>query len=261
MTKGKAKGKYNSSATRVRPFFENLRSSDPSGNSWLQKLLTVTKNEGADGPEILRIPGPIVSIVFETEAQSELGVGPSEAFLRWLLQNPDQMVWPRGRTFSPKAERWRRALMYDTEPGRNDAKAEGLRELATFGTKKSSRRWWAFEGSTKVDCYIETENLRLYIEGKRTEDLSKATDWFPVRNQFVRNLESAREHAEGKPFACLLMSESPIMVTPDQIAAGLPHLTPAERQELMRHFLGNITWEEACKATGACFADLPDTCW
>jgi hypothetical protein len=148
----------------------------------------------------------------------------------------------------------------DADLRQHEAMTEGLHQLAVIGAKKSAHRWWAFEGSTKVDCFIETDKVRIYVEGKRTEPLSSATAWFPLRNQFVRNLEAAHEHAAGKNFACVVMSESPIEVTSDQIAEGLPHLTPDEREKLLRHYLGNITWSKACDATGVCFADLPDTC-
>jgi hypothetical protein len=169
-----------------------------------------------------------------------------------------------GKKYSKQIEEWRRALIGQTGNGdvasrQREVIELGLDELAEAGPNRSARVWWAFEGSTSVDCYIKTEKFNLYVEGKRTESLSKTIDWFPTRNQFVRNLESAREHSGCEPFACILMSESPITVTPDRIAAGLPHLTLLERDELLKHYLGNITWKEACDVTGVCFEDLPDT--
>ena len=35
------------------------------------------------------------------------------------------------------------------------------------GAVKSRRKWWSFEGFTSVDCWLETNNYILLIEGKR----------------------------------------------------------------------------------------------
>jgi hypothetical protein len=46
----------------------------------------------------------------------------------------------------------------------------------------------------------------------------------------------------------------------DSLDGSLPHLSPNERQELIGHFLGCITWREACEATSP-YSDwdsLPD---
>ena len=259
-------GKFNSSATRIRPFFEALLRRDPTGSDWLPALLSPVGAQTALSEDLLNDPGEITQIVFQTETRSEKAIGPPEAFCRWLLQNPDRMVWPRGTAgkFSPDTNRWRRDLMGLAENGpigkQKQAIAAGLEQLALKGVKGSSMKWWAFEGRTKVDCYIETERLRLYVEGKRTEALSSATAWYPARNQFVRNLEAAREHAGDVPFACIMMSESPICVNQAQLDAGLPHLAPHERVGLLRRYLGNVTWGRACALTKVSFAELPDTC-
>jgi hypothetical protein len=58
-----------------------------------------------------------------------------------------------------------------------------------------SGAWWRFEGVTRLDCVLMTENLVVTIEGKRTEGLSSSTEWYPARTQIVRNLEAARPPA------------------------------------------------------------------
>ena len=145
---------------------------------------------------------------------------------------------------------------------REEAIAEALNQLAVCGASGSSKKWWAFEGRTAVDCYLATDRMRIYVEGKRTDILSPATDWYPLRNQLFRNLESAAQDAAGVPFVCLVMAEDklPQQATSTQVQRdSLPHLTQAERLSLMRHFLGTITWRDACKATGVDYDSLPDT--
>ena len=91
------------------------------------------------------------------------------------------------------------------------------------------------------------------------ESFSKGTLWYPQRYQFVRNLEAALEHSAGRPFACLLITEVPISLSSEDIAAGLPHLTTIKRGNLLRGYLGNVTWKDACVAARIDFSSLPDT--
>lgn len=63
---------------------------------------------------------------------------------------------------------------------------QALGELSRLGPTGSRRRWWAFEGFTSVDFYIQTADLRIYVEGKRTETLTLSTDWYPRRSQLLR---------------------------------------------------------------------------
>jgi hypothetical protein len=115
-----------------------------------------------------------------------------------------------------------------------------------------------------VDCVLMTPQLVVTVEGKRTEPLSAATDWYPNRSQLVRNLEAAKQLANGRSWATMILSEVPV---PDGTDSGLrtllptsaPHLDNAGREELRAHYLGNLTWQQACDATGLPFESLPRT--
>ena len=115
-----------------------------------------------------------------------------------------------------------------------------------------------------LDCVLMTDRLVVTVEGKRTEPLSAATDWYPKRSQLVRNLEAAKQLAKGRRWASVLVSES---VLPEGTEGGLdavlpdsvPHLDASDRAELHRSYLGNVTWQQACDATGVDFNSLPDT--
>jgi hypothetical protein len=56
-----------------------------------------------------------------------------------------------------------------------------------------------------IDCVLMTPELVVAIEGKRTEPLSAATDWYPKRSQLVRNLEAGKQLATCLPL-CRLCS-------------------------------------------------------
>lgn len=264
-------GIYNSSLTRVRPFFKRLISRDPSGSSWLQQLLSLAPNhEAFRGTDLLSNPG----LLRPTNLDKEEKLAPPEAFLRWLIKNPQMMTWPKKTTFGPETQAWREKLM-----GRRDltgragddhaeirrldretAIQEALKELARQGATGSSRKWWAFEGYTSVDCYLSTNRLRLYVEGKRTDILSSSTDWYPSRNQLMRNVESASSHAGDTPFGCLVIAEQRLPTIPESaIRDSFPHLAEGEQRNLMQHYLGSVTWREACEACGLNYDDLPNT--
>lgn len=264
-------GIYNSSLKRVQPFFELLNHQDRSGSSWLPRLLALAPNTALAKGLISTLTGavlPDLSIEFEKQ------IPPPESFLQWQIQNPDQLRWPKsalwGRETTTKREMLfgrrdlsavpveRRVEVARLEQERTVADA--LSGLANCGGARSSKKWWAFEGFTSVDCFISTGRCCLYIEGKRTEELSRSIEWYPKRSQMLRNLESARAHAGGIPFGCLVISEQPIAAVSDAvIRESLPHLAPAGRLALMQNYLGNITWSDACKATGVDSKSLLET--
>jgi hypothetical protein len=190
---------------------------------------------------------------------------PSRALLRWLIENPEQLRWPERRlrervVYTTDTQRKREALVDGPDFARAEAQAEALAELARLGPEGSQRRWWAFEGHTEVDCWLETDRLLLFVEGKRTEALSSSTHWFPARNQLVRNLEVVGELAAGRVAAVLLVSEEPIVeLTPADVAASSPHLADSDRDALLGRYLGQTTWRALCAQLGVDYAALPKT--
>jgi hypothetical protein len=120
--------------------------------------------------------------------------------LRWLIEHPERLRWPERRlgvrvTYGSETQRLREALIDGSPDERAAIQTRALADLEEHGPIGSRRRWWAFEGHTEVDCWLETDRLLLFVEGKRSEPLSPSTDWFPERNQLVRNLEVVGELA------------------------------------------------------------------
>ncbi len=261
----------------MRPFFGTLSHRDALGSSWLPKLLNLgPRRESYPYPDLIADPGLIREIQPALDGDREKALFPSEAFLRWLILHPEAMTWPeRGHAvFGQDTQHWRERLMGRRdlthlpheqledarEADRKFAVRKAVEELDRFGAAGFRGQWWAFEGFTYVDFYIQTDHLRLYIEGKRTEGLSPSTDWYPQRNQLLRNLESARIDAGDAPFACLVIAEEPLSEPdPSIVERSLPHLDPAARSTLFRHYLGTISWREACLAVELDCADMPNS--
>jgi hypothetical protein len=182
----------NSSITRVRPVLQQLIQRDPGGESWIPKLIEITGNDA----EVANNPGKILSELVQSRSYQdkvlkrfgieqinlencfEYSVAPSERFLRWLIMHPEQMTWPHGRNGQfGAATKYKREALFGKHGVEEQSKVqeEALAELDRLGCKVSKRKWWAFEGFTEVDCFLETDQMLLLIEGKRTETLSGST--------------------------------------------------------------------------------------
>lgn len=260
-------GDFNSSVTRVWPAFDFLFNKDSTGATWLQPLLELcsirdaaarisSTQTGALRPHLARFEQALprnMHKVLGPEGTEKLGcirnafeqdLPPSPDFLRWLLQHPQNIQWPKGsdskdRKFGEGTQQKRKRLL----AGDADTRSEALRELDQSGAEGSRRKWWAFEGFTSADCLLETDRLVVIIEGKRTEPVSAATDWFPQRNQIIRNLECARNLASRKKnYAVLICAEQPVPIPGAAWSASLPHMSETERAELRAHFLGFVLW-------------------
>lgn len=262
-----AGGLRDSSLTRVRPFFSSLIKQDPHGGSWLGTLLRSTPHGPTIFGDALRDTGVLDATLTSQTSKGwlgcfEFGVPAPSSIVAWYIQNPTELQWPAGKSYSEETTRLRRALLFDDPPGR--VAAQRLAEAERQVRPSARAPWWRFEGTSMIDCVLMTERLVLTIEGKRTEPLSAATDWYPARSQLVRNLEAAKQLSHGRAWGSLLISEVKIAEGTGEgldavLSASAPHLGDDERRELHRNYLGNLTWAEACRAVGMAFDALPDT--
>lgn len=252
----KQRGDKNSSKTRVQPFFSRVT------GLWLERLLGEVAGT-TQNPVARRLHRLACTDASLPRCEFERKLTAPQAFLEWLVCNPDRLQWPgkRGKRkqYGAETQANRSALVDGTPIQRKEAQAEALARLREGLCQE--RRWWVFEGRTHVDFCVETAGFILLVEGKRTDKLSERTDWFP-RNQLVRNLECAHSAARkaGKDFGVLLLVErEPRELTLDVVAQSLPHFSEPERQALMQHYLGFLTWGQACKTVGIDASELPQS--
>ena len=273
------RGLVNSSVTRVRPFFSLLLRRDPSGATWLPDLLEAADQYGRLDPALRRRPGDLLTGLVQTRRYAdrildrtidrpnafEHPAPPSAGFLRWLIEHPEQLRWPERSpgvrvSYGAATQRHREALVDGGVEERDAAQALALSELDGVGAAGSRRRWWAFEGFTEVDCWLETDRLLLFVEGKRTEPLSHSTDWFQARDQLVRNMEVAGDLAGSRAAAVLLVTEQPVDELPESVlSASTPHLDDEARDVVRRRYLGQTTWRALSERLDVDFAALPET--
>lgn len=257
----------NSSDTRVRPFFQNLLYRDASGLSWLTKLIKLApqNRDLASNMAIMncRILDQLVDESKNDRPKCfELSVAPSEVFLRWLIEHPERLRVPENFGTKDKEKRENRKCLqgeYGVQRQQEMMK-EAINLLNEKGVQGSGKQWWAFEGFTRVDCLLETDEFILGIEGKRTDTVSSKIAWFPQRNQIVRNLEAIKEKAGSKSYAVILMNkDGKDPITDTDFTYSLPHYSTQEIAEIRTHYLGAVSWRQACDAVGFDYSDLPDT--
>ncbi len=117
---------------------------------------------------------------------------------------------------------------------------------------------------TVLGCLLMTDRLVVTVTGTRNEPLPAATPWYPGRSQLVRDLEAARQLANGRSWASVLISEEPLddgsaEALRRALPRAVPHLDQRQQDELGTAYLGNLTWREACAAVELPFDALPDT--
>lgn len=275
-SKGKTKrGLYNSSITRVRPFFRLLLSKDRTGTTWLPKLLMTMPLNKQYSKMLAEKNCQIMPYLLEYRAFQDKILGkillencfeyplpPTQDFLKWMIENPLELTWPKNgkMEFSEETQISREQLLdFHSKELQDYSMQEALHDLARFGAEGSGKKWWAFEGFTEMDCLLETDDFLIGIEGKRKDKVASATNWFPQRNQIVRNLEVLKQKAGSKEYALLLMSEDGVdPITDITYGESLPHFSPTQIKDIRKHYLGCISWSDACESTGISFDKLPD---
>ena len=104
----KTRGEKNSSITRVRPFFRYLFSQDASGLSWLPKMIVSEQSNHSYASNLANLNCMInnqsqvkrkykdkILGNIELESCFECSVPPSYVLLRWLIEHPDILTWPK----------------------------------------------------------------------------------------------------------------------------------------------------------------------
>lgn len=252
----------------VRAFFGALLRRDPSGAGWLAALLSATPYGTERLGELAAQPGWLQSqLALATETGSrgafEYPAAAPQRLLRWYIDHPDRLTWPRGGEgrASPQAERLRRALIDDDPPGARERAQQRAREMLQRSSTLSVE-WWRLEEPTTLDCVLITERLVVTIVAVGPDGVQPATPWYPVRSRLAHDLEAARHlAAQEKRYATVVMCERLSQPPGDAqlertLAAATPHLDDSERAELRGAYLGELTWAAAGAATGVAVASL-----
>ena len=259
-------GRYDSSLTRVQPVFDQLRSRDPSGESWINKLLALPRF--GSGHEARNRTYRLLSGREGTTyawGEFEKALDPPLSLLRWLVRN---LVDPENESALGRSRtRQKREALIRRDP-EVIAQALGLLER-----EPRTRAWYVFEGPSQPDVYLETEQAIIVIEGKRTEPgPTTRTTWMPCRHQMLRHLDCAWEIRNSRDvFGFFIVEGTSSGELPPEWAKNalrtvsnkaledsLPHRRPSDREAIRQCFLGVTTWQAVCKELGLEWSALPE---
>jgi hypothetical protein len=248
-----AMGIYDSARTRIAPVFGRLQCLDPSGRLWLQGLLELGNTRKLPRPQAGKAS---LRVAKWWPRQARLAAPPG--LLRWLLENAEKprnaAAWGR----HPEVKENRRRVV-DRDAVTVAEALKRLEERRRFG-----RAWYVLEGPTQPDVYLDTDEVVVVIEGKRSEPgPTTSTAWMPVRHQMLRQLDSAWEVRQGRRIYGLFIvegnegsgTEAPavwrevadVTISEDVLRGSLPHRTPEERAEIAGALLGVTTWQAVCE--------------
>lgn len=255
-------GKYDSSQTRVAPVFDQLYERDGTGRSWLKELLLLPS-----GGSPVFLPDDIdLTIEDWGWGKAEKKLDPPVALLSWLIRHPRP---PLGGKLSDdvKTAEIRSELLAGSEKARLEA-------LSLLRYNPGGEKWHIFEGQTRPDVFIQTPDVLVVIEGKRTElKPTTSTKWMPGRHQMLRHIDCAWEIAGKRRIAGFFIVEGNATegeapekwmefaaqtMDASAVASSLPHRSPEEQRAIVSSFTGVATWERVCKRFDIDWAALPD---
>jgi hypothetical protein len=248
-------GKLDSSRTRVEPIFDSLFAADPSGASWLNRTMALASRSA-----VAASPPPNQRLVEDHGkrwGKAEERLAAPQLLLENLVNNLDlERVDSAGD--SGETLRRRRLLAKKDKPTISEA-------LRRIRAGERGRHWFILEGPSRPDALLETADMVLCIEGKRTEHgCTTKTKWMRRRSQLVRHMDAAFDAFPGRRILGLLIVEGerqdPLVASvhwQEESAAQyelamlkdtLPHRTPSQRETLASGVLGVTTWQAVCAA-------------
>ena len=254
-------GKKNSSKTRVEPVFKKLYERDHTGKTWIARLLD------------LPIGGYPISMRSEWDlAIQEVGWGDNEkkldppvALLSWLIRYPRKPVSGKLSSDPVKAQK-RLELIKGSE-------ARQIEALKLLRENPEREDWHIFEGKSQPDVFLQTRDLLVVIEGKRTERKpTTQTKWMKGRHQMLRHIDCAWEVAGKRTVIGFFIVEgnrtddkvptqwmeyAKHTTSSEAVKSSFPHRGPEERIGIAECFAGVTTWQRVCREFRIDWATLP----
>jgi hypothetical protein len=249
----------NSSRSRVTPVFDCLYGVDPSGASWLHRLLRLGSRD--DRKPVTIAPTALVENHGRRWGNEEASLPAPMSLLEYLVENLDPKLVESSGDRDEILDKRRRLARRDRETV--DEALGILRSLREAG-KRPGKDWFALEGPSRPDALLETDRLVVCVEGKRREEsCTTITKFMACRSQLVRHMDAAMNAFPDKQVLGLLIVEGPggrkavepsdywkeqcrAQYAEDMLRDSLPHRTPEQRQTIGDGIIGITTWQRVC---------------
>jgi len=255
-------GRKDSSRTRVGPVFDSIFAKYRQGSDWLPQLLRLP----IGGNSINIDPCWDLTINDKGWGTEEKRLEPPVSLLSWLVRHPKI---PNDGLLSedPVKAQKRRELFEGSDARMHEA-------LSLLRSNPLGEDWHIFEGITQPDVFIQTPNLMVVIEGKRTErEATKKTKWMSGRYQIWRHIDCVWEiKGQREVFGFFIvegdglsgrvpahwMDEVRMTMSQEALESSLPHRGHEEQEEIRQCFIGVTTWQKVCREFGIDWDSLPD---
>lgn len=225
-------GEKDSSLTRVQPVFDYINKNSDNLNKFLSLFSkkVIIKND----------------ILEYKYGYDEKAIPPVNSLLVWCINNIDKLnnnEFEKLQNSCSETDRKRYLLFKNNAETKKEA-LEKLKEKCI-----PQKGWYIFEGYTKPDIYIETENIILIGEGKRTEpELTNYTKWMPHRDQLIRHIDSVIDRPK-KVYSFLIVEDKEMydvnQYYKDAVYKdSLPHRNSEDIQKIKDTYIGCTTWKE-----------------
>lgn len=224
----------NSSITRVCPAFTVIKDNPAPFFRLLRQECDIVCDPYGERIREIRFAG-------KSKAEpTEKGLPPTKEYLLWLLDNLDSETIRKECAAKDKKSSMERLKLIDENKGKGQTNL-AKKFIKKLDDHKPQNGWFVFEGSSKPDVFIRTDNFLLVVEGKRTEAGPKiGTVWNPHRHQIIRHIENLRHFAQTKYkslpcYGIFIVEESKVgQYDLDQYFHDKPY------EESLRHLDGNF---------------------
>jgi len=229
-------GKHNSTYTRVKPLFDQIKGDLDKLNNFLNLI-----NENI---KLSSIPEPIYY------GENEKILPPSIELLIYLVENNHILNQDILQKDDDGETRRKRKLLFD---GNVEIRNEALNLLKRSNVPKSG--WYIFEGYTQPDIYIETEDKIIIGEAKRTEDkLTTSTKWLLNKDQLIRHIDSVLDTSKNI-FSFLIIDHEVSknhnykkglenLIDRNYYKLNLPHRDEYQIDKAYKSYQGHLYWNE-----------------
>lgn len=234
-------GKFDSSLYRVRPLMEQIEKDENA----FAALLSLVKIAPLGAPYDYQYDGANCK---------EKQLKPTKKHLLALIDHMAEK--DHGKAVACGKDRGE--LFYGEKSVREAARlrARALLEAQYDTLSSACRRWYVFEGFTHPDIFIEGENYVIVGEGKWTEPHITTTTAHlcaagEYRNQMVRHIQGALQHANKKVYAFYIVDENCTYkgaLTKAAFGAQLEQetirLDDDEKKQIADAYCGFTTWQD-----------------
>ena len=232
-------GKKNSSQTRVYPAFTKIKNQMGDFINWLnerQSCNIPTSNVDWDA---------MIIHFADKQGKGEVALPPSASLLKWMVDNYGRSN--RLNAMCSKGVSLKTVLLREKMFEHDPITVRMAYDLINSGHRKG---WFALEGYTRPDVYIETNRFILLVEGKRTEtNLTDHTTCFKNgRDQLIRHMDAVLDIALDRSIFGIVIYEEgatyELDLSDSKLIDSLPHRDASERKRIKSGWLTPITWQE-----------------